>query len=146
MKVWRAQAHQSVRQNPHIPAENCFLPPLFISTARFERLTRHLIANNRPFSKMAATDLNELKLNWMKNCYQHWKEHLYFSNLAKFQHIRCHISLGNVRCNLTNLQTFIWLGVYVIPRVIKTSVNFQFFNLHFLSWYYTWYAETLQGF
>ena len=39
---------------------------------------------NRPFSKMAATDLNESKLNWMKTWYQHWKEHLHFSNLAKF--------------------------------------------------------------
>ena len=64
---------------------------------------------------MAATDLNELKLNWMKNWYQHWKEHVYFSNLAKFQHIRCYISLGNVRWNSTNLDTFVWLGVYVIP-------------------------------
>ena len=101
---------------------------------------------NRPFSKMAATDLNELKLNWMKNWYQHWKEHLYFSNLAKFRHIRCYISLGNVRWNSTNLQTFVWLGVYVILPVIQTSVNFSFFNLHFLRWYYTWYAETLQGY
>ena len=75
---------------------------------------------------MAATDLNELKLNWMKNWYQHWKEHLYFSNLAKFQHIRCCISLGNVGWNLTNLQTFVWLGVYFIPPVIQTSVNFSF--------------------
>ena len=24
-------------------------------------------SENRPYSKMAATDLNELKLNWMKN-------------------------------------------------------------------------------
>ena len=58
---------------------------------------------NRPFSKIAATYLNELKLNWMKNWYHHFKEHLYFSNLAKFQHIRCYISLENVRWNLTNL-------------------------------------------
>ena len=61
---------------------------------------------NRPFSKMAATDLNELKLNWMKNWYQRWKEHLYFSNLANFQRIRCYISLGNVRWNLTNPQSY----------------------------------------
>ena len=81
---------------------------------------------NRPFSKMAATNLNELKLNWMKNWYQHWNEHLYFSHLTKFQHIRCYISLGNVRWNLTNLQTFVWLGVYVIPSVIQTSINFDF--------------------
>ena len=98
--------------------------------------------SNRLFSKMAATDLNELKLNWMKNWYQHWKEHLYFSNLAKFQRIRCYISQGNVRWNLTNLQTFVWLGVYVIPPVTQTSVNI--FIFHFT--YYTWYAETLQGY
>ena len=33
-----------------------------------------------------------------------------------------------------------------IPPVIQTSVNFSIFNLHFLSWYYTWNAETLQGY
>ena len=32
------------------------------------------------------------------------------------------------------------------PPVIQTSVNFSIFNLHFLSWYYTWNAETLQGY
>ena len=109
-------------------------------------LSRNLFETRIEVNQMAATDLNELKLNGMKNWYQHWKEHLYFSNHAKFQHIRCYISLGNVRWNLTNLQTFVWLVVYVIPPVRQTSVNFSFFNLHFLSWYCTWYAETLQGY
>ena len=47
-------------------------------------------SENRPFS-------NELKLKLMKNWCQYWKENLYFSNLAKFQHIRCYIRVGNVR-------------------------------------------------
>ena len=34
----------------------------------------------------------------------------------------------------------------VIPPVIQTSVNFSIFNLHFPSWYYTWNAETWQGY
>ena len=48
--------------------------------------------------------------------------------------------------HLTNLQTFVWLGVWRIPPVIQTSVNFSFFNLHFLSRFNAWYAETLQGY
>ena len=36
-------------------------------------------------------------------------------------------------------------GVCILP-VIQTSVNFSIFNLRFLRWYYTWNAETLQGF
>ena len=46
---------------------------------------------------------------------------------------------------LVTLQTFVWLGVYIIiPPVVQTSVHFSIFILHFLSWYYTWNAETLQ--
>ena len=47
---------------------------------------------NRPFSKMAAEISNKLKLVKIKNVYQHQKEHLYFSNPARFQHSRCNIS------------------------------------------------------
>ena len=90
---------------------------------------------------------------WMSKNWTEWKTDtstgkstFNFSKLAKFQHIRCYISLGNVRWNLTYLLTFVWLGVYDIPPVIQTPVNFSFFISHFLSWYYTWYAETLQGY
>ena len=41
---------------------------------------------------MVAENSNKLKLAEIKNVYQHWKEHLYFSNPAKFQHFRCNIS------------------------------------------------------
>ena len=34
----------------------------------------------------------------------------------------------------------------IIPPVIQTSVKFSSFNLHFLSWYYAWNAETLQDY
>ena len=44
----------------------------------------HRPGANRPSSQMAAENV--------KNVYRHWKEHLYFSNPAKFQHFRCNIS------------------------------------------------------
>ena len=44
--------------------------------------------DNRPFSKMAAENLNTLEYAKIKNEYQHEKEHLNFSNPAKFQHFR----------------------------------------------------------
>ena len=34
----------------------------------------------------------------------------------------------------------------ITPPVIQTFVKFSIFNLHFLSWYYTWNAETWQGY
>ena len=40
--------------------------------------------NNRPFSKMAATNPKLLKLNWVENQYQHLKDHLLFGNRTKF--------------------------------------------------------------
>ena len=39
-----------------------------------------------------------------------------------------------------------YVGVCIIPPVVQTSVNFSIFNLHFLSRYYTWNAETWQGY
>ena len=33
-----------------------------------------------------------------------------------------------------------------IPSVLQTSLSFSIFNLHCLNWYYTWNAETLQGY
>ena len=120
-----------------------------ITTVEFKhsvKKTTTWLCINRPFSKMAATDLYGLKLNWMKNWYQHWKEHLCFSNLAKFQRIRFYINLGNVRWNLYKFTDICMTGGIRHTRaVIQMSVSFSFFNLHFLSWYYTWYAETVQG-
>ena len=37
-------------------------------------------------------------------------------------------------------------GICIIPPVIQTSVMFSILNFHFLSWYYTWNAETWQGY
>ena len=48
--------------------------------------------------------------------------------------LRWNISWENVCWKLKNLQTFVWLGVWITPPVIQTSVNFTIFNLHFLSW------------
>ena len=42
--------------------------------------------------KLAAENSNKLKLTKIKDVYRHQKEHLYFSNPAKFQHFRCNIS------------------------------------------------------
>ena len=106
--------------------------PLVRDKCRLQTCSLNTLAfPNGPFSKTVATDLNEWKLKWMKNWWQHWKEHLNFSNPVKFQHIRCYISLGNVRWNLTNLQTFLWLGVYVIPPSHTNVCKFFIFQLTF---------------
>ena len=55
-------------------------------------LNIHICIDNRPFSKMAAENSNTSNLAKIKNVYQHHKEHLYFSNPAKFQLLRCNIS------------------------------------------------------
>ena len=89
---------------------------------------------NRPFSKMTVTDLNELKLNWIKNWYQKQREHLYFSNPAKFQRIRCYISHTPVRHtpNHTNVCTCFNFSADITPdmpklcRVTKVKVLFLF--------------------
>ena len=38
---------------------------------------------------------------------------------------RCNISWENVSWKMKNLQTFVWLGVWRIPPVIQTSVNWS---------------------
>ena len=68
---------------------------------------------------MADTDLNELKLNGMKNRYQHWKEYLYFSNFAKFQHITDMLKL----CRVTRVKVLFLVLVYVFNCTLFSTFS-----------------------
>ena len=74
----------------------------------------------------------------IENVYQHKKEHLYLSNTAKFQLFKYNISWENWK-----IYRHLYDWGYV---VIQTFLNFSIFNSHFLSWYYTWNAETLESY
>ena len=74
----------------------------------------------QPSLKFTGLAANVLRINRRQN--QHYTPFFYFSNPAKFQHFRCNISWENESCKLKNLQTFVWLGVCIIPPVILANV------------------------
>ena len=62
----------------------------------FIHVSMYLAGANRPFSKMVDENSNKLKLAKIKNVYQHYKEHVYFSNPGKFQNCMYNISRENL--------------------------------------------------
>ena len=61
------------------------------------------------FAHLYNDDFIDTKFCWYTDTYSSWsyqqkKEHLYSSNTAKFQHLRCNISWENVSWKLKNLQ------------------------------------------
>ena len=85
---------------------------------RKTRLIFSFLFSNSSFSKMAAEGSNKLKLAKIKNVYQHYKEHLYFSSPAKFQHFRCNISWEKCRLKIKKFTDVCMTeGIMYTPRL-----------------------------
>ena len=96
----------------------------------FTLCTRFVVVPSyRPFSKMAADNSNKLKLAKIKNVYQHQKEHLQFSNPAKFKHFRCNIMRVPFSFSFSYyiLKTKLELpfSLFVFPLLRATELRFS---------------------